>query len=69
MVKPSKGVVIFGSIMLVVLQVTTVIELFAKAKEQNWRHFGIDLAVLYGLAFATGAIICEAIMIRRKGPT
>jgi hypothetical protein len=69
MVKPNKGVVIFGAIMLVVLQVTTVFELFAKAKAQSWRHFAIDLAVLYGLAFATGAIICEAIMIRRRGPT
>lgn len=67
MIRPNKSVVIFGAIILVVFQVSLFYELVAKAKAQNWQHFGIDLAILYVLAMATGAIVAEAIIVRRKG--
>jgi hypothetical protein len=66
-IKPNKGVVIFGAIMLVGIQIAIILELVAKAKVQNWKHFGIDLGVLYVLALATGAIMAEAVISRRKG--
>ncbi len=68
MIKPNRGMVIMGSILLVVLQITTVMELFAKAREQNMRHFAIDLGILYGLACATGAILAEAFIYRKRRP-
>lgn len=64
-IKPNRPMVVMGAILLIVLQVTTVFEIFAKAREQNWRHFAIDLVVFYGLVFATGAIVAEALIYRK----
>lgn len=64
--KPNKGVVIFGAIMLVGLQISSAWDLFEKAKIQNWRHFWMDLAALYVLALITGGIIVEAAIYRKR---
>jgi len=61
MVKPTRPMVILGAATLLLLQASIVYELFGKAREQHWHHFWIDLAVLYGLAMATGVIVAELV--------
>lgn len=57
-----------GALVLIALQVSVIQELFEKAKAGQWRHFGLDVAALYFLAFITGFVVMDAFNyhIRRR---
>ena len=58
-----------GLVVLVVLQVSTICELFQHAKAQHWRYFWIDVGAVYFLAFVTGFVVMDALNyhIRQRG--
>lgn len=55
-----------GAVGFVGVQAALIFELFEKAKAQNWRHFWIDMALIWGSAVVTGAIVMEALIYRRS---